>query len=424
MTNIHNSSYTLHVGVSGHSSLAFKFLLFWILVTIGRPQDVFPTLKILHLGDIAAIGTLCSLFTMQPGQKNNGIFKYAEVKVVTLILLLMVVLIPFATVKSISINFLKDIYLKDFLLFIIAVMLTRTIKEIEYLSWVFVFSALLLSIAAFLMKGDMSSRIQVGSMLDPNDLAMILVIIMPIAIMFSFYRSGFQRVLGIITSIMSSFGIVLTQSRGGLLGLLVIMFLIFFNRTRFKIKYLAVLLLLVVMFFSFAPANYWDRMKTMTEKGNTGSERTTVWKRSIKMVCLNPFGYGVNNFVSAYGRYIATDATAESTDSDGWGIYAWKTAHNSFVLIAVELGVLGLAFYVFLIYKTYNNFKKIKKIFPSNTDLYRYAEFFRISLVGFIVCSFFLSQSYSIILLLIIAISSVMMKVIAKETEICRGTIS
>jgi O-antigen ligase len=273
-----------------------------------------------------------------------------------------------------------------------------------------------LSFATFLARGDQVARLSIGTMYDPNDLAMVIVTILPIAMMYGFHSKGTERLFGIGASIIGIIVITLTQSRGGFIGLITIAFLIFFSKSRFKIKYLIILLLLGVMFVRFAPTEYMDRIGTITGEDDGGSGRTLVWKRSLRMISSNPFGYGVNNFQSAYGRYVENDPNAEEA-SGGYMTYSWKTAHNSFILVAVELGVLGLAVYVYLIYKAYNNFKRIKKTFTSGTILYQYAEFLKISLVGFLACAFFLSQSYSSMLFLLVAISSVMVNVIAKETE-------
>jgi O-antigen ligase len=423
MSNIHNSLHNHHVVISKYTSLAFKFLLFMTFVSVGRPQDIFPFLVKLHLGDIAAIGLLCSLFSIQSNQKNKNIFKYTEVRLVTLILILMIALIPFSLVKNNSFHFIKDIYSKTFIFFAATVLLIRTIKDIKYISWTLLLSMLSLSLAVCFTKGSVLGRMSVGTMYDPNDLAMIIVTILPIAMMYSFYSSGAGRLLGIFSAIMGVFATTLTQSRGGFLGLISITILIFFSRLRFKIKYLIILLLLGAILISFSSTSYWDRMSTISKGGSESSERTLIWKRSLRMISKNPFGYGVNNFSSAYGRYLENNPDALLDDPDNWAIYAWKTAHNSFILIGVELGLLGLFIFLFLIYKTYNNFKKIKKAFASDTDLHRYAEFYRISLVGFVVCGFFLSQSYSSMLLTIVAVSSVIVNVIAQETENDRKSI-
>lgn len=415
MLNRHNTTPNHTTSNLRNSSIAFKFLLFWIFVGIGRPQDIFPVLAKFHLGDISALGLFAGLFTMPRSQKNQGIIRFTEVKLEIMILALMIALIPFATIKSASFAYLKGEYLKTFILFIVSAMLIRTMEDLKSISWVLLLSMLSLSLAVFRSGvGDGTGRIGLG-MYDPNDMAMILVTILPIALMYSFHSSGARRILGICAAVFGLFGIVLTQSRGGFLGLAAVTFFILFNRSRFNIKYLMILVLLGVVLISFAPQSYWDRINTMGGE-DSGSGRILVWKRSIQLISDNPLGYGLNNFTSAYGRYV--DTIDEHTE---WASQAWKTAHNSFLLIAVELGVLGLLIFLFLIYRTYNNFRKIKKMFPPDSDIYRHAEFFRISLVGFLICAFFLSQAYAMILLLIAVLSSVMINVISRDMKNVSG---
>lgn len=409
MAHINKQILSHPVDVTYNYPLAFKFLLFWIFVSVGRPQDIYPPIAMLHLGDIAAVGSIGSLFATKPYQKNLGIFNYLEVKLVIGLFVLMLVLIPFSLVKSECVGFIKAIYLKSIIFFLILVLLNKTIKNLRSVSLCLLISLLSLSIVTFKARGEMYDRISIGSTYDPNDLAMILVTLLPMAIMYSFHAKGMVRLLGIGSAIMGILAITLTQSRGGFLGLATIIFFIFFSRSRFNMKYILILLALSIVILNFAPAAYWDRMSTINQE-DQGSGRILIWKRGVRMLAKNPLGYGANNFISAYGRYIENDPDTP----DESGAFAWKTAHNSFILIAVELGVLGLSLFLFLIYRTYKNFQKIKKMVAPNSTVYQYAEYFRISLVGFVVCCFFLSQAYASILLLIVAISSVMVNVIGK----------
>lgn len=416
MLNIHNPLLKHSVKNYGKSSLAFKFLLFGIFVSIGRPQNIFPFLNPFHLGDISVAGMMISFLFLDKKQMNEKVLSYTETKLMILIFVLMIVLVPFATISTESFYFIKNQFLKTFIFFVFSVKLIRTIKNIEYTALTLIFCSLFLSFSVIVLKGSSSievtraGRVAIGGMYDPNDLSMIMVVSLPIAIMYSFHSKGTQRLLGIVASIMGMSTIMLTQSRGGFLGLVVITMMIFFNRSRFKIKYLIILLTLGVMFVSFTPGSYWDRLSTL-KQGSSASGRSLIWERSIQMFYNNPFGYGAGNFASAYGWYVMNDPSMYMQDQ------TWKTAHNFLLIVLVELGVLGFAIYVYLIFKTYSNFRKIKKIVPSDTVLYQHAEFLRISLVGFIVCAFFLSQSYSPFLMTLIAISSVMINVIAKEIE-------
>lgn len=90
-----------------------------------------------------------------------------------------------------------------------------------------------------------------------------------------------------------------------------------------------------------------------------------------------------------------------------------RVAHNVFIQIGGETGVLGLAVFTSLIVLT---FKGLSKISAKSKEIFSFAQATWISLMGFIICAFFLSQAFNWILYYLIAFSVVLME-LSKRME-------
>ncbi|MFH0918387.1 MAG: O-antigen ligase family protein, partial [Candidatus Omnitrophota bacterium] len=92
----------------------------------------------------------------------------------------------------------------------------------------------------------------------------------------------------------------------------------------------------------------------------TDNVRLSIYRNTVNMISQHPFiGVGVNTFSKNYGKYklAAVEATTKTPDT----IYA----HNSFLQMAAEVGMLGLGvFLVFLLVVL----KKAWMVFKKNSD--------------------------------------------------------
>src|SRR5205823_12778505 len=133
----------------------------------------------------------------------------------------------------------------------------------------------------------------------------------------------------------------------------------------------------------------------------------------------HPLGVGINGFETAQGL------------SHGGGGY-WQAAHNSFLQIGVELGVPGLIVFVLWILWTLKGLRRLQaqpktmSVLPGLTrqqeattspnPLAPLAGALEISLWGFVIGGFFISQAYSGMLYVVLALSLVCIR-LAKEYE-------
>ena len=90
------------------------------------------------------------------------------------------------------------------------------------------------------------------------------------------------------------------------------------------------------------------------------------------------------------------------------------TAHNSFVLAAAELGLVGLFFWVGLFYTSFKGLSSVQKHCPR---LAGYAYGLQAAHVGFAATAFFLSRTYMELPYLLCALSAALYAVARNQTD-------
>jgi O-antigen ligase len=97
------------------------------------------------------------------------------------------------------------------------------------------------------------------------------------------------------------------------------------------------------------------------------------------------------------------------------------TAHNSFVLVMAELGVVGLFFFTGLFYYAYywlwQNMLKTKSVQFEKTDLGLLSAAYA-SLTGVLTSMFFLSRSYVLLPFMALAVVTVITRIVERDTPI------
>src|SRR5207244_3656445 len=159
-------------------------------------------------------------------------------------------------------------------------------------------SALVLSGLAF---GADVERFKAGSLTyDANDLALVLVLALPLLVYLFSTSKLALKLLSCAMIFICLYGIVLSQSRGGFLALLVVGILILSRSTIGVTAKIGIIALAFFVFGSLAGMHYWDRMYTMwspqTEYDQTAGGRTELWKTGLQIMATHPWGVGINGF--------------------------------------------------------------------------------------------------------------------------------
>lgn len=197
-------------------------------------------------------------------------------------------------------------------------------------------------------RRDNAGRMAGAATYDANDLALIVVITMPLLIWWFFDNRSKIRWFAILALPMLFSVMLRTSSRGGFLGMVAIMAGMVFIGTTGRVREVRRIaltgVLLAIIGGLALPGAYLGRMKTMDEEIDNKSPRAriNVWKRGIGYAFDNPIvGVGMANFPRAEG--LISDYSVERA---GMGV-KWSTAHSSYVEAWAEVGLIGgTAFFV------------------------------------------------------------------------------
>ncbi|RPI74742.1 MAG: hypothetical protein EHM45_17480, partial [Desulfobacteraceae bacterium] len=388
----------------------------WTLVNIGRPQDFLPFLRPLHPGDVVAVIAL--LVFLMFGEKDKPVFSFPEFRIFLVLFAVSIACTPFGYYPSHSLEFIKIFYLKVGLYLYLVAKLITTEERIDGMIKTIVLSGFSMALASILMKqtGDRTFGAG-GYTYDPNDLAMLMVTTLPIAIMQGLAAKKFlSRAFYLAGSAVCVIVFTYTMSRGGFLGLIgVVLFMLFTKIPQINKKLIIgfLIILSIVFIYKLDPV-YSDRLRTIRADVSdikAGSGRILVWKRGLVIFKDHPIlGVGPGVFMDCYGSYIMENKFKGELSVAKAG-KQWKTAHNTYLLVLTELGIFGFIAFLWLIVRVFKNLALLKRAeegVPVKRGLQ--ATGLQISLVGYLGCAFFLTAQTETLLYLSLILSGAMVR--------------
>lgn len=433
MTSTAKLSYKIGPKARAWPSLGMVVFLLYAWICVGRPQEIVPGLIVLRLGLLTG-GLALLAWLHAPGRFAEKIsLDTPLVRDVMILVGLALMTVPISIWPGNSLLFLFNVFLKTILLFFLVIYWCRSVQDVRRLLWVFCLGTVCLVIPGVLSghTGQERYSLEVLSY-DANDIALLQVMALP-PILYLYSTSGRRAKLLLAgMALLCVYGIVLTQSRGGFLAFVVVGGLILWRSSMSKSAKWSIVALGVVVFGILAGTAWKERIRTMwdpqTEYDQTAGGRTDIWKSSLVLLAKRPWGVGIDNF-----------ETAEGLSHGGLG--KWSAPHNSFLQIAVELGIVGLAIFIRLLARTLRSLRLIKmsikppmlpivmrrlserqprasaREMDESGHLYQLAEALEMTLWGFIIAGFFLSQAYSGVLYIMLALGIVFAR-LAKLTNV------
>jgi probable O-glycosylation ligase (exosortase A-associated) len=368
----------------------FAGIVAYFIVAFLRPDDVFWGLNEVPFSYLASASTAASALVHMSGSRPS-LAALRKAPILLLVVLwvmhyLSTVYGRFAAPEALWVGY----YGKLFVIVGLMVLLVRTLRQLYVLAAVIALSVGYLGYWAnekYFLHGWWVVRGPGGTFKDQNDFAMLMVMAIPF--MWEVMRRGrptLVRLGALVALPLVGHGIMVTYSRGGFLGMLgVLGYAILRERNR------RVGLLLAgaaaAFWVLFAGDAYRERIGTINDYESDGSAtgRLASWDVGMRMATDNPwFGVGLKRYVAAYPYY----------DTAGGGA---RVAHNSWVQLAAESGLVAVACYALLMLLSLASLIRVAlraRRLPE--DERRLAQLLGAAcegaLLGYIVCGFFLSM--------------------------------
>lgn len=394
----------------------------FLAVLVGKAAEWVPGLAGVPLVKIAFIFTALYAYRARDAFAPVRVRSLRIARPAIAFLVLSVVSVLFSVYKSFTLISIQVsiIYL---LAFTVLLKITQTQRDVERLLIALAIAGVSLSFGLLLSYSG--GRAHINSNFDPNDIAYELDTLLPLVLALRGGRSGLSRLLINLAALAMILAIVLTGSRGGAIGLGVVLLAItaypLDSQKTGELKRFAPAGMLVrwgliavigVGVWGHLPSESQERLLTLLDLKHdynadptSNASRTVLWRRDIVSAIQRPIGYGMG--------------TASTVDGMNGGQY--RTAHNSLVQAFVELGALGLWLYITTYYVTWRELGRITVIgrqevrSKESSQVALYARAFRIALAGNLAAGFFLSQAYSASLWMTVAVCAAFVRIASQN---------
>jgi len=285
---------------------------------------------------------------------------------------------------------------KILLMTFVMILLVNSRERLKYLFLVtaFSFTPLVFKGAIYGLRTSGEERVwgPPDSFLADNN-GFALAVNMSLPILFYLARVEENRILRRVLNVSFACGIltvILTYSRGGLLGLAAVLLVIAF-KSRYRVLSGFLVVVLGFLVLTFAPQQWTERMGTLTggreNLDDSARQRLVSWGTTWNFVKDYPFMGGSFRSlpnVDLFQRY-QPEPLPEGFLSSG--------PHSIYFQTLGEQGFVGLALYLFLIGSCVVSLRRLRRgahILPATNWVVTYTDIIEASLVGFLVSGAFL----------------------------------
>jgi putative inorganic carbon (hco3(-)) transporter len=386
------------------NTVAFRALVAFTAILLLSPQAWFPVLGQLRIAFVAAAIAIGAHLTDRLVRRGSAPPFNAEIGIALLLVAWATITVPVSYWAGGSVEVLTSQYIKAVVFFWLVATLATTERRIKTVAWTLVLCAIPLAgtgVRNYLSGEVLSTGVPglkriygymggSGLAANPNDLALMLNLIIPIAaaLMIS-TRSLAARGVAAIAMLISIAGVIVTFSRAGFLTLAatgVMLLAVLARRHSNGAGALLVAVALVVPVL--VPDSYFDRLSTITdiEADQTGSAQGR-WQDvvvSAGIVAQNPIvGAGIGNDMLALNRYRGRDT--------------YRSVHNAYLQYAVDLGLPGLLLFAWLhimCFRTARRLERLARHQEALKSIGPLAAGIQVSLVTFFVAAMFHPIAY------------------------------
>lgn len=377
------------------SKIAFLFFVVYLFTVLIRPQDFIEEIIGFPLVMIAIL--LCFVFTLL-GQRP---LRWSPQQT------LLILMLPFITVSAFLNGWgthglieSQEMLVSSILPLFLCATLISSAKRQRIVMFVTLFASILMVHNGWVQFNntygmgwtgtqavgkEFERIIYVGIFSDPNDLGMLLVMNIPFLMYFYNKHSFIIKSICLFILLFFLYGVYMTGSRGTILGTAALI------GFYFLLKYGGARLIIFSIVTGPVFATLLSQFGGLSSSEESARGRLYAWYDGIHYLLNNPiFGIGKGNFADVHGL----------------------TAHNSFILVASELGIVAYTFWggalAITVYISYQFFKFPLENLSNHPEKENIIDEIKInnalffSMIGFLVTAFFLSRSYVLLLFIFV----------------------
>jgi len=266
---------------------------------------------------------------------------------------------------------------------------------------------------------------------DENYVAMYMAMMLPFCFFLAVMEaSAMKKALFVGAGLVAVGAAVVGLSRGGFLGMAGVMGYCIMKSPK-KWMGIAVAGVVITGVLIFAGPKYWEEVETIgdTSEG-TADVRIEMWKTAYRMFLDYPLtGVGPMNFIWRVGEYM----TDEQSKKFGRDLTGSIITHSFYFDILSEMGMAGAILVMIVLYRTYKDLCAVeveaRTLLAKNDgslnivalqQAQTYARAISASLIGFLICSAFLSTLYMVHFWILCSLAMALRTI---QSEQFRGTV-
>lgn len=341
----------------------FVGLFVYLIIFFLEPNTLFPFLGQLSISyeKIIAIILMSSLFIhIAFIQKKIKLYKL-EYAMLIFLASCFVSIIPATDLNTAWIGFQK--FSRVILVCLLLTQIVKTRNQLLAVIVLYILSVGFLGISSTVAYYSGNYEFKQGIMrahslgdepIDPNTMATTLILCIPFMYFLAkSFKNKLLRIFMYLLIISCLWTVVLTGSRGGMVGAIAA-FTIIAWQSRYRVKAFLLALAALAVFAVFMPQQYKERFLSI---GNIGLEDETGAGASA---------YGrINGMILGFKFLLMNPATGVGIGNFGWHHAAseggdWTSAHSLIGTLFGELGLLGAAAFIYFIIIFLQNIKYIR----------------------------------------------------------------
>lgn len=346
---------------SARNDWGYLGLLGFTAVLYTRPQDQVPGMSAIPFAEITAI---IGLSAMLFGRISRGLpFSRVTPELIAVGAFGFVILLtaPFSVWPGGSVKAFTDVFVKIFLIYLLMVNTLTTPERLHRFMTIVVIASGYLSTRAMFdyLRGVNlveNGRVQgaIGGMFrNPNDMALNMVAVLPLCVLVAIRANkSLPKILCLFAGLTMIGAIIASQSRGGFVGLAMMVLILGFQLARRKPAVVGGGVIALLLVLPFAPSSYWERMASITDSsrdahGSREARRILLGEAWTTFLTFPLHGVGAQQF--------------QSYNPPG-RVETWRETHNVILQVAAELGILGLAVFGYLLWRAFTAGRQTRRL--------------------------------------------------------------